>query len=98
MFSDKVYEKLKLIPYGKVTTYKIIAESLGTKAYRAVGNALNRNKHPDIIPCFKVVNSDGSLGGFSRGKEDKIRRLSAEGVEVVTGKIKDFEKRLYLFK
>lgn len=98
MFSDEVYEKLKLVPYGKVTTYKIIAESLGTKAYRAVGNALNRNKHPDTIPCFKVVNSDGSRGGFSKGKDDKIRRLSAEGIEVVGGKIKDFEKRLYLFR
>ena len=98
MFSDKVYEKLKLIPYGKVTTYKIIAESLGTKAYRAVGNALNRNKHPDTIPCFKVVNSDGSLGGFSRGKEDKIRRLSEEGIEVIDGKIKDFEDKVHRFK
>lgn len=98
MLSDKVYEKLKLVPYGKVTTYKAIAESLGTKAYRAVGNTLNKNKHPDDIPCFKVVNSDGSLGGFSRGKEDKRRRLSAEGIEVIGGKIKDFDKRLYLFR
>ena len=98
MFSGEVYEKLKLVPYGKVTTYKIIAESLGTKACRAVGNALNRNEDPDTIPCFKVVKSDGTLGGFSRGEEDKIRRLSEEGIEVVGGKIKDFEKKLYRFR
>lgn len=97
MFSEKVFSKLNQIPKGKITTYKALAEALGTKAYRAVGNALNKNKHPDSIPCFKVVNSDGTLGGFALGPEEKIRRLKEEDIEVKDNKILDFEKKLHKF-
>ncbi len=95
-FSEKVYGLVKQIPYGKVATYRDIASVLNTKAYRAVGNALNKNKDIVNIKCCKVVKSDGSIGGFSRGIKEKIRRLKKEGIEVKKGKIVDFEKRLYL--
>lgn len=96
-FNEKVYALLLNVPYGKVTTYKAIANALGIKAYRAVGNALNKNRDPDRIKCCKAVKADGSLGGFATGAKDKIRRLKEEGIDVVDGKIKDFESKLYKF-
>lgn len=96
-FNEKVYGLVLELPYGKVTTYKIIAEALGCKAYRAVGNALNKNENPDRVKCCKVVKADGSLGGFASGSDDKIKRLKEEGIGVVDGKIKDFETKLYKF-
>ncbi len=95
-FNEKVLYLTKKIPKGKVTTYKIIAQKLGTKAYRAVGNALNNNKTPIVIPCHRVVNSDGRLGGYSRGINKKIKLLIKEGVEIRNNKI-DLRKFLYKF-
>jgi len=66
-FNEKIYSLLKKIPRNKVSTYKEIARALNTKAYRAVGNALNKNKHPEIYPCYKIINSNGNLGGYSKG-------------------------------
>lgn len=99
-FADQVYEILKRVPKGRVTTYKLIAEKLGSKAYQAVGQALRRNPHAPEVPCHRVVKSDGSIGGFNgktKGKEidRKIALLKSEGVEVVNGKVADFESRLY---
>ncbi len=99
-FNEKVLEFVKKIPKGKVTTYKIIAEKLGTKAYRAVGNALKNNKKPIIIPCHRVVNSDGSLGwymGKKSGKALKIKLLKKEGIQVKKKKI-DLKKYLFRFE
>ena len=64
-FQSKVYEICRKIPEGKVTTYKAIAEAMGTKAYRAVGQALNRNPYAPRVPCHRVVNSKGHLHGFA---------------------------------
>lgn len=97
-FSEKVYALVRQIPYGRVSTYKDIASALNTKAYRAVGNALNKNKNIINIKCCKVVKSDGSIGGFSRGAKEKIKRLGKEGIRVKDGKIVDFEKRVFRFK
>lgn len=96
-FNQKVWELTKKIPKGKVTTYKEIAKKLRTKAYRAVGQALKRNKKPMIIPCHRVVNSDGSLGGYSGIKNNikKIRLLKKEGIEISKNKIKNFKKCLF---
>lgn len=96
-FGERVYALLKRIPKGKVTTYKAIAEALGIKAYRAVGNALNRNKDPENVPCYKVVSSDGRLGGYSRGIAEKVARLKEDGIKVLDGRIEDFEMVFYRF-
>lgn len=93
-FSELCYELLKKIPEGRVTSYGEIARVLGTKAYRAVGNAMNKNPHSPIVPCHKVVRSDGKIGGFSRGIKKKIMLLRAEGVEIKNRRI-DMAKCLY---
>lgn len=77
-FTEAVYNVVKKIPEGKTLTYKEVAERAGRpKAYRAVGNILNKNYNPDI-PCHRVIKSDGSLGGYNRGGEAKKRVLKKE--------------------
>lgn len=91
-FAEKVYKELRKVPTGKVTTYKKIAEALGTKAFRAVGSALRNNPYAPEVPCHRVVRSDGSIGGFmgkKTGEEvaKKVVMLRNEGVEVLGMKI-----------
>ena len=85
-FADDVYKLTGKIPKGKVSTYKIIAEKLGTKAYRAVGNTLNKNRNKEV-PCHRVIKMDGSVGGFAKGTKTKIKMLKKEGVEIKNNKI-----------
>ena len=67
------------IPYGEVRSYRWVAERLGKpRAMRAVGNALARNPIPIIIPCHRVVRSDGALGGFALGLNWKRKLLDLE--------------------
>ena len=64
-FKEKVLEIVRRIPKGRVLTYKQVAELAGTpKAWRAVGNILNKNKNPEI-PCHRVIRSDGKIGGYN---------------------------------
>ena len=98
-FSRDVYLLLGKIPEGKVTTYKQIAAALGDRNLaRAVGNALNRNPDLVVVPCHRVVCSDGSVGGYKDGCEKKIKLLEREGVDVAGGRIKDFDKHFFSFK
>lgn len=77
-FSKAVFAVVSAIPKGKTLTYKQVAERAGRpKAYRAVGNILNTNYHPDI-PCHRVVRSDGLPGGYNRGAEKKKTLLRQE--------------------
>jgi len=96
-FSEKVLELTKKIPKGKVTTYKIIAKKLNTRAYRTVGTALHKNKRPIIIPCHRVVNSNGFVGDYGKGIKKKIELLKKENVKIKNNKIQDFEKVLFRF-
>ena len=87
-FDQSVYEYLKTVPKGKVTTYGMIAHAIGhPRAARQVGNALHRNPTPVIIPCHRVVNREGRLApAFAFGGiEKQAELLRAEGVEVVNG-------------
>ena len=95
-FNDVVYELCKQIPIGKVSTYKEIANALGGKAYRAVGNALNKNPYAPFVPCHRVINSNGKLGGFASGLKNKINMLEQEGVEIKGNKI-NLDKFFYKF-
>lgn len=71
-FQKKVWTALMDIPYGSTATYKDIAVAIGAdKAYRAVGNANNKNKIGIVIPCHRVVGSDGSLTGYAGGIDVK---------------------------
>lgn len=87
-FNQKVWALTARIPRGKVATYGDIARALRTKAYRAVGNALNRNPYAPRVPCHRVVGSDGSLTGFAGGIDVKKRLLVQEGVRfTATGRV-----------
>ena len=79
VFAGKVYAVVKKIPKGKTLTYKQVAKKAGSeKAYRAVGNILNKN-HDPLIPCHRVVRSDGTPGGYNRGAKAKMKKLKEEG-------------------
>ncbi len=96
-FSQKCYSLLKRVPKGKVTTYKLIAKALRTKAYRAVGNAMNKNPYAPAVPCHRVVKSNGEVGGFAHGTRKKIEMLKKEGIPIKDGKIENMEMFLYKF-
>ncbi|MBU7017532.1 MAG: MGMT family protein [Theionarchaea archaeon] len=87
-FQQKVYQMIQEIPKGKVTTYKIVAEKMGTKSYRAVGQALGANPIPLLIPCHRVIGSDRRLTGFGGGIDLKKKILRAEGVDFEGEKVK----------
>lgn len=79
-FQKKVYTVVKQIPMGEVRTYAWVAKRIGKpKATRAVGTALKKNPFTIIVPCHRVVRSDGSLGAYSLGKDLKKRLLEVEG-------------------
>jgi len=77
-FKKKVFEVVRRVPKGKTMTYKEVAELAGShKAYRAVGNILKTNYNP-LIPCHRVIRSDGKLGGYNRGENKKKELLKKE--------------------
>ncbi|BFT94176.1 MAG: hypothetical protein MNSN_07720 [Minisyncoccus archaeiphilus] len=77
-FIEAVYTVVRNIPKGEVLTYKEVAERAGRpKAWRAVGNILNKNYDVNI-PCHRVIRSDGGLGGYNRGGDVKKRILEEE--------------------
>jgi O-6-methylguanine DNA methyltransferase len=78
-FQRKVWSALARIPYGRTRSYGDIAQAIGRpKAFRAVGNANGRNSIPLIIPCHRVIESNGGLGGFGHGLRVKKRLLDFE--------------------
>ncbi len=91
----QVWEALRLIPRGRVTTYGAIARYLGTGAVRAVGSAVGKNPDAPTVPCHRVVRSDGTIGRYSGGEgvATKIALLADEGVTTRDGRIVDFEAK-----
>jgi O-6-methylguanine DNA methyltransferase len=80
-FRDKIYKIVSDIPPGEVLTYKEVAKLSGSpRAYRAVGNILNKNYDP-TIPCHRVIRSDGQPGGYNRGAKNKVAILKREGLK-----------------
>ncbi len=95
--AQKVYDLLKEITKGKVTTYKAIAEKIGTKGYRAIGQIVGANPNATQVPCHRVVRTDAGLGGYAFGIDKKIAILAKEGVKIIDGKVADFTKKFYKF-
>ena len=92
-FFDYTYDLVRQIPDGMVSSYGAVAQALGDKvASRAVGRMMNQNPDADTMPCYKIVHSNGQLGGFGLGIDDKIRRLNEVRISVEKGKIIDFDK------
>ena len=80
-FEKKVWDAARNIPYGETLNYGNIAGICGNpNAGRAVGNALGKNPVIIIVPCHRVIKSDGSIGGFSAGQGLKKKLLSIEGI------------------
>lgn len=96
-FNEKCYALLKHIPHGKVTTYREMANALGTKAWRAVGTAMAKNSDLITTPCHRVVRSDGSIGQYALGTNKKAELLEKEGIEITNGKVKDLDKYFHKF-
>ncbi|OGN13550.1 MAG: 6-O-methylguanine DNA methyltransferase [Candidatus Yanofskybacteria bacterium RIFCSPHIGHO2_02_FULL_43_15c] len=81
-FQEKVYKAVSKIPKGETRSYVQIAKAIGhPKAYRAVGNALNKNLFLGVVPCHRVVRSNGQPGGYVLGTKKKIQLLQAEEAE-----------------
>ena len=78
-FQKRVLEKMGNIPFGEAKSYRELATLSGNpKASRAVGGACNKNPFPLFFPCHRIIQSDGSLGGFAGGGEIKRRLLAFE--------------------
>lgn len=78
-FQQKVYDFVKTIPKGKTATYKEVAIAIGRpRAYRAVGNALNKNPYFGKVSCHRVIKSSGQPGGYVLGSKKKIELLKKE--------------------
>lgn len=82
-FNEKVYEIVSKIPKGEVMSYKEIAEMLGCRAYRAVGNAMNKNPYDiSIVPCHRVIKSNNEVGGYGWDIQRKIELLESEDIMI----------------
>jgi methylated-DNA-[protein]-cysteine S-methyltransferase len=83
-FQHQVWSALQAIPFGELRSYRDIADSIGNhKAVRAVGAANGRNPIPIIVPCHRVIGSNGTLTGFAGGLPAKQQLLALEGVKLM---------------
>ncbi len=81
LFQQQVWKQVRAIPYGRTKTYGQIAHEMGNPgSFRAVGAANGANPVPIVVPCHRVVQSDGKLGGYSGGLDIKDALLRLEGV------------------
>ncbi len=81
LYMMQILHWLKNIPTGKVVTYKSLGKQFGIHP-RIVARILASNTEQDIYPCYKVICSDGKLGGYNLWIDEKIRRLQADGISV----------------
>ncbi|MCX7779007.1 MAG: MGMT family protein [Patescibacteria group bacterium] len=97
-FQQKVYNLLKKIPKGQVTTYKILAEAIGRpRNWRQIGKILSQNPNLKDFPCFRVIKSNGRVGGYSRGIKQKITFLRKNGIIIKKDRIVNLESCLFKF-
>ena len=95
---ERIYKKLLQVPYGKITTYGELSRSVGLKnGQRVVGQIMKKNPFPVIIPCHRVVKSNGDIGGYAFGVNIKKNMLSKEGICIKNNKIENFENLFFKF-
>ena len=95
---QRIYKKLLEVPKGKVTTYGELSKAVGIKnGQRYVGNVMNKNPYPAIVPCHRVVMSTGKIGGYAYGEHIKTKMLNDEGIQIKDGKILDWENKIHRF-
>ena len=96
----EVWEKIKEIPRGKITTYKLLSDAVESRAVRAIASAVGKNPNAPTVPCHRVVLSSGKIGNYThpQGVKRKIELLKEEGIEIdENGYIIDFKEILYYF-
>jgi len=91
---NKVYFLVRQIPEGKVSTYNYIAITLHTSP-RTIGKILSKNRNLKSIPCYRVVMSDGRIGGYVKGIKEKRRLLEKDGISIKKYKIENLEAVLF---
>lgn len=95
---QKIYKKLLEVPKGKVTTYGELSKAVGLKnGQRYIGNVMNKNPYPVIVPCHRVILSTGKIGGYAYGEHIKAKMLNDEGIQIKNGQILDLENKIYRF-
>ncbi len=95
-FERKVLAATYKIPYGKVSTYKRIATKAGKpRAYRAAAHALHKNPLHPIVPCHRVIRSDGKFGGEKKAAASRRRLVEKEGVPIENDKVRISANILY---
>jgi len=93
-----VYDLLTKIPPGKVATYGDLAKALGyPNSSRAVGRILAKNPNPIVVPCHRVVKSNGHIGGYAYGEKRKKDLLEKEGIQLENSLVKNFDKSRFVF-
>ena len=98
ILSTKVYRKLLQVPKGKVTTYGELAKAVGLKnGQRVIGMIMKNNPFPVIIPCHRVVKSNGDIGGYAFGINVKKTMLSKEGICIKKDRIENFKNIYFKF-
>ena len=95
---EKIYQKLLQVPSGYVTTYGELAKAINLKnGQRVIGQIMKKNPFPVIVPCHRVVKSDGTIGGYAYGVDIKKNMLTKEGLKINSNKILDFKDNLFRF-
>lgn len=85
-----MYKKLLEVPKGRVTTYAELAKAVDLRhGQRAIGRIMHKNPFPVIVPCHRVILSNGKIGGYAWGTKVKTKMLSKEGIKIKNGKILD---------
>ena len=98
IIEKKIYRKILQVPSGKITTYKELARSVGLQnGQRVIGQIMKKNPFPVIIPCHRVVKSNGEIGGYAYGISIKKNMLVKEGISISNNKIKNFQKTIFRF-
>ena len=86
------------VPKGRVTTYGELAKAVGLKnGHRTIGMIMKNNPFPVIVPCHRVVKSNGKIGGYTYGERVKSRMLTNEGIKIKDRKIIDFDRVKFYF-
>ena len=97
-FRNRVLFAVRRIPPGRVATYGDVAEAAGVpRAARAVGNIMKGCRAPGV-PCHRVVAAGGRLGGYGGSEGLKRALLSAEGVAVSGARVRDFDRKRFIFR
>lgn len=102
-FRQEVWKLLLRIPYGKVTTYKELARQMAASrglagmSAQAAGGAVAHNPISVIIPCHRVVGTDGGLTGYAGGLDKKTALLTLEGISVENGSVRSFPRSFQVF-